>query len=89
MFKKVVFALWLSLMSAALVAAPTEPQIDVNTATAEQLADGLDGIGPAKAEAIVKDREAHGKFKSVEDLTRVKGIKKATLDKIRDKVIAK
>ena len=60
--------------------------LDINTATADELDKGLSGIGPAKAQAIVKYREANGPFKSVDDLTHVKGIGKATLEKNRAKV---
>lgn len=60
--------------------------LNINTATAEQFAATMVGVGKAKAEAIVKDREAHGPFKSVDDLDRVKGIGKSTIDKNRDKL---
>lgn len=43
------------------------------TATVEQL-DGLDGIGPTLAKRIVDYREAHGGFRSVEELREVDGI---------------
>ena len=56
--------------------------VDLNTATAEQL-DALPGIGPATAAAIVRDREAHGAFRSVSDLGRVRGIGDAKLEQLR------
>lgn len=56
--------------------------IDINTATQEQLT-LLTGIGPAKAEAIVKYRENNGPFASVEDLAKVGGIGPATVEKNR------
>ena len=55
--------------------------VNINTATAAEIAEGLVGIGPAKAEAIVAWREAHGPFTSKEQLLEVKGIGQATLDK--------
>lgn len=70
-------------------AAAAEKSLDINTATAEQFAKVMTGVGKAKAEAIVKDREAKGKFNSVDDLDRVKGIGKATIDKNRAKLTAK
>ncbi|MBU2039654.1 MAG: ComEA family DNA-binding protein [Gammaproteobacteria bacterium] len=56
--------------------------VNINTATAEQLSQ-LDGIGKAKAEAIIVYRQQHGQFKSLDDITQVKGIGKAILDKNR------
>lgn len=48
--------------------------VDVNTASAEQLSEALNGVGPRKAAAIVAHREQHGPFRSHQDLARVKGI---------------
>ncbi len=50
------------------------PQVQINSATAEQLANTLNGIGLAKAEAIVEYRIKHGPFKNADDLIQVKGI---------------
>lgn len=55
--------------------------VDINTATAEQLSEALTGVGPAKAEAIVAYRQQHGPFRSVADLTNVKGVGQSLLDK--------
>lgn len=60
-------------------------KIDVNTATAEQLQE-VKGIGPKKAEEIVKHRDANGPFASVDELANVKGIGEATVEKIKDEV---
>jgi competence protein ComEA len=51
---------------------PAQP-ISLSTATAEQL-DTLDGIGPTLAARIVQYREAHGGFRSVDELRQVSGI---------------
>jgi len=59
--------------------------IDINSADAKTL-ESLDGIGPAKAHAIVEYREKNGPFKSVDELEKVSGIGKATLEKNRDKI---
>ncbi|MBK8958011.1 MAG: helix-hairpin-helix domain-containing protein [Proteobacteria bacterium] len=72
-------------LSCALSAA--EP-VNLNSASAEALAAGMVGIGPAKAQAIVDYREAHGPFKTVDDLLQIKGIGAATLDKNRERVTA-
>ena len=48
--------------------------VNINTADAATLAAELNGVGPALAEEIVRDRTANGKFNAPEDLERVKGI---------------
>ncbi len=57
--------------------------VNINTATAQELADFLPGIGIVKAESIVAYREAIGGFKSVDELIEVQGIGESTLEKIR------
>lgn len=59
----------------ALAATP----VNINKADAATIAKALDGVGMAKAQAIVKYRKAHGPFKNVAELTKVKGIGPATL----------
>lgn len=83
--KRFVFALVFSLSAFGVLAEP----VDVNTATAEQIAGAMNGVGQAKAEAIIQDREKNGKFKSIDDLARVRGIKMATISKNRDRIIVK
>ncbi|MBA4493082.1 helix-hairpin-helix domain-containing protein [Paenactinomyces guangxiensis] len=60
-------------------------KINVNTATVQELQQ-LNGVGPSKAEAIVRYREEHGKFQSVDNLTDVPGIGEKTLAKFRDQI---
>lgn len=62
-------------------------QVNINAATAAEIQDKLVGIGAKKAQAIVEYREKHGKFISIEQLTEVSGIGKATLDKNRDRIV--
>lgn len=59
--------------------------IDLNVASAADL-EGLPGVGPATAAAIVGDRERNGPFASVDDLDRVPGIGPAKLAALRDLV---
>ncbi len=58
-------------------------QVDINTADAETISAELNGIGLSKAKAIVEYREKHGPFRSVEDLSLVKGIGEKTVEKNR------
>jgi len=60
------------------LAAHADP-VDINSANAMVISKTLKGIGIKKAKAIVAYREKHGKFKSVEDLAKVKGIGKQTI----------
>ena len=64
-------------------AGPTSGKVQINSADAKLLED-LPGIGPVKAEPIIRHRETNGPFASVEDLLAVSGIGAATLDAIRD-----
>ncbi len=59
--------------------------VNVNAATAEELS-LLPGVGPAKAQAIIRWRTEHGAFKRVEDLSQVKGIGDKQLEKMRPHV---
>lgn len=59
---------------------PSTP-IDINMATAQQLM-GLPGIGATMAERIIEDRNTNGLFNTVNDLTRIRGIKSKTLEKL-------
>ena len=61
--------------------------ININTATAEQIADNLQGIGIKKAQAIIQYRELNGKFHSAEDLLNVKGIGESTLRNNQDNLL--
>lgn len=57
-------------------------RVDINSATWVEWMQ-LDGIGQTMAHRIVADREVNGPFSSVDDLRRVDGIGKTTLDRIR------
>lgn len=72
----------LSLVLVPTFISAAEP-LDINSATAEQLALALSGVGESKAEAIVAYRDANGPFASIDDLVKVKGIGSSLLDKNR------
>ena len=79
--KSLLFALLLA--GAAAAAAPAQ-KVDINSAEAPTLAAALNGVGLAKAEAIVAHRKEHGPFKSPEQLAEVKGIGLKLVEKNRD-----
>jgi competence protein ComEA len=81
MKKLTSFALTIASMSisAAIFAAP----VNINTASADEIAQALNGIGDAKAQAIVERRNTEGPFKSADDLSRVKGIGTKTVEQNR------
>ncbi len=56
--------------------------IDINSAGIQELKK-VNGIGDELASRIVRYREEHGPFQSVEEIVNVKGIGKVKLDEIR------
>ena len=62
-------------------------QININAATARELAD-LPGVGPVLAQRVIEYREAAGPFTAPEDLLDVKGIGEATLARLLPHVTA-
>jgi len=76
MFKltSIIIFLWL-LVGSAAIATP----VNINTASAEEIAQALYGIGRNKARAIVDYRKQYGDFKSINELAKVKGIGKGII----------
>lgn len=70
------------LVLAGLTSLPAVAAVDINTATQSEL-ESVKGLGPAKAKAIITYREAHGKFKSLDDLDNVKGFGSASVAKLK------
>lgn len=60
--------------------------ININTASAEELAHGLNGIGLNKAKKIIEYREKFGPFVTIEQLKEVSGIGQSILDKNAGKI---
>jgi competence protein ComEA len=68
------------IFSALAFAAP----VNINTASAKELAAGATGIGPVKAQRVVKYRKANGPFESLQGLKKVKGIGSKTIQANQD-----
>lgn len=56
--------------------------LNLNSATVDQL-DALPGVGPVLAQRIVSWRDAHGGFRSVDDLQQVTGIGPSKFDDLK------
>lgn len=61
--------------------------VNINTADAEELMT-LPGIGPARAESIIRCREENGPFQDPSDITKVSGIGQASYEKLKDYITA-
>ena len=64
---------------------PTFAVVNINTATQTEL-EALQGIGPAKAKAIIQHREKNGSFVSKDALEDVDGIGPGTMKQLRDDI---
>lgn len=62
------------------------PVVDINAASAQEIAQGLVGIGLKKAEAIVAYRDQVGQILTIEELLVVKGIGEKTLARNRARI---
>ena len=76
---------YLLTQEAAQSQARNQTKININRATEAELV-ALNGIGSSKAQAIILYREMFGGFKTVDELTKVKGIGAKTLEKNRQRL---
>lgn len=86
LFHTLFFTLFLLFSSSAMSAQAPAEKLNINTASAEQIAATMTGIGDNKAKAIVEYRNTKGKFKSINDLENVAGIGSKTVEKNKDKI---
>lgn len=63
----------------------TSEKVNLNTADKTQL-QTLSGIGEKKAEEIINYREENGRFKTINDLTKVTGIGEKTVEKLKNSI---
>ena len=76
---------YLMTQETANIQARSQSIININRATEGELT-LLHGIGSSKAQAIILYREMFGRFKTVDELTKVKGIGAKTIEKNRGRL---
>jgi len=80
-----IFALFIATFVS--FAAWASGPVNINTATAEEIADSLKGVGESKAQLIIQYRDENGAFTHVDELINVKGIGISTIDKNRELIL--
>jgi competence protein ComEA len=83
LFKGLLLVAAIGLGPGLAVAGP----VNINTADEETLAAELEGVGPALAAAIVRDREENGSYESPDAITRVRGIGQRVLEDNREFIL--
>ena len=76
---------YLLIQEKSVIQARDQATININQASEGELV-SLHGIGSSKAQAIILYREMFGSFKSVDELTKVKGIGAKTIEKNRGRL---
>ena len=77
-----LFLVFLLAVSSSVFAA----KVNINTATFDAIAMAISGIGESKAKAIVAYRKENGKFRSIDELAKVKGVGMKTIEKNRKNI---
>ena len=63
--------------------------VNINTATAAEISEALNGIGIVKAQAIVDFRTTNGLFSSADQITMVNGIGESTYENNKVDILLK
>ncbi len=79
---------WLALILLCVPYGVAGAAVDLNTAD-QSVLESLDGIGPARARAIIEHRHANGPFRTLDEVLEVKGIGPKTLERIRPHIVIK
>ena len=84
----------MAAIAALVVSSVTTPiamaaPVNINTASATEIADALNGIGLSKAQAIVDYREAYGPFNRADEIVFVRGIGGSTLENNKSDILVK
>jgi competence protein ComEA len=80
-----IAALAALIVSSISMAAP----VNINSASAEEISQALNGIGHTKAQAIVEYRETNGLFNQADEIVYVQGIGDSTYQKNMDDILVK
>ena len=80
-----IAALAALVVSSISMAAP----VNINTASAQEIAQALNGIGLSKAQAIVDYRESYGLFNEADEIVYVRGIGDSTYQKNKDDILVR
>ena len=83
--KKILLATLFSLCAFSVFA----QNVNINSASVDEIAAAMTGVGQAKASAILAYRKTHGPFKTVHELVNVKGIGEKTVAKNIEKLVIK
>jgi competence protein ComEA len=73
------------VISSVTSAAP----VNINTASAEEMSEALNGIGLSKAQAIVDYREAYGLFSQADEIVFVRGVGESTYENNKKDILVK
>ena len=79
-------SLFFSISTMAADQQDMEP-VNVNQASYQELDEGLLGVGPRIAMEIVKHRDQHGPYQSIDDLDRVKFVGATILEKNKGRIV--
>ncbi|MEM7564638.1 MAG: helix-hairpin-helix domain-containing protein [Pseudomonadota bacterium] len=71
--------------SSLIAAAP----VNINTASAAEIAESLKGIGLTKAQAIVDYRENYGVFSQADEIIFVRGVGESIYQKNKEDILVK
>lgn len=80
---RILTCLFFCLFALSAWAADT---VNINQASAQEIADVLQGVGMTKAEEIVRYRDSNGAFRHADELVNVKGIGLSTVEKNRERI---
>ncbi|NCF38307.1 MAG: helix-hairpin-helix domain-containing protein [Gammaproteobacteria bacterium] len=78
-----------ALAAFAISSITSAAPVNINTASASEIAEALNGIGLSKAQAIVEYREAYGEFSRADEIVFVRGIGESTFEKNKSDILVK